>query len=74
MVNEDGFRMIKLAVVKNKPKKDTKVTFKCPDQFNFTLLAGIIGLTDGKEVEVKPKMFQINGKGMFVLNFSTRFP
>lgn len=74
MISEDGFRMIKLAAVRNKPKKETKIAFKCPEQLNFTLLADIIGLSSDKEIEVKPKTFQMSGKGMFVLTFNINFP
>lgn len=66
--------MIKLAAVRNKPKKETKIVFKCLDQLDFTLLTDIISLSPGKEIEVKPKSVQMNGKGTVVLNFSTNFP
>ncbi len=74
LISEEGFRMIKLAAVKGRFKKETKVVFRCSEYLNITLLTDIIGLNEEREVEVKPKALQLGGKGMFVLNFSTNFP
>jgi hypothetical protein len=29
LVDEDGFRILKLAIIKNKSRKETKLAFKC---------------------------------------------
>ncbi len=38
--------MIKLAVIKSKAKKETKIAFKCSENINFTLLSEVIGVNE----------------------------
>ena len=68
--------MVKLAVVKNKTKKETKLVFKCTENLNLCLLAELMGVDDlgCSEVEVKPKLTQTQGKGMFILSVSSNCP
>lgn len=35
--------MIKIASIKGKAKKETKVAFRCSDNLNFTLVSEILG-------------------------------
>ena len=75
LVNDDGERVIKLASIKNKTKKDTKLVFRCPEGANMTLLAELMGLEEDRgEVEVRPKMIQTGGKGMFILSVVANCP
>lgn len=68
--------MIKIASVKGKAKKETKVAFRCSDNLNFSLIAELLGDTEEpcKEIEVKPRMIPLGGKGMFVVSICTYFP
>ena len=76
LVDEEGVRLIKLGVVKNKSRKEVKVAFKCNENLTINLMAELIGLGSQEEgeVEVKPKNFQVGGKGVFLLSFLTNGP
>lgn len=68
--------MIKLGVVKNKSRKEVKLAFKCNENLALNLMAELIGLgaQEEGEVDVKPKNFQVGGKGVFLLSFLTNGP
>lgn len=38
LVSEEGVRVIKMGVIKNKSKKEIKIAFKSTENLNFTLL------------------------------------
>jgi hypothetical protein len=43
-MNAEGMRVIKLGVIKEKSRKDIKVTFKSVENSNFTLFSELFGL------------------------------
>jgi len=76
LVNEEGIRLIKLGIVKNKSRKEVKLAFKCTENLTLNLMAELVGLgvIEEAEVDVKPKSFQVGGKGVFLLIFLTNAP
>ena len=76
LVNEEGIRLIKLGIVKNKSRKEVKLAFKCTENLTINLMAELVGLgvIEEAEVDVKPKSFQVGGKGVFLLSFLTNAP
>lgn len=52
------------------------MAFKCNENLTINLMAELIGLGSQEEgeVEVKPKNFQVGGKGVFLLSFLTNGP
>jgi len=43
LVDEDGFRILKLAIIKNKSRRETKLAFRCSENLNLTLFAELLG-------------------------------
>lgn len=76
LFDEEGFQMVKIAAMGSKQKKETKIVFRCSENLNFILMADFLGATEesGNEVEVKPRMVQVGGEGLFVLNICANFP
>lgn len=76
LVSEEGIRLIKLGVIKNRSRKEVKLAFKCTENLSLNLLAELVGLggQDDGEVDVKPKSLQVGGKGVFLLSFVTNGP
>jgi hypothetical protein len=76
LVDEDGFRVLNLAVIKNRSRKETRIAFKCSENLNLTFFAELLGedQKEATEVEIKPRCIPVGNKGMFSLSFLPAAP
>jgi hypothetical protein len=76
LVSEEGIRLIKLGVMKNRSRKEVKLAFKSTENLTLNLLVELVGLggQNDAEVDVKPKSLQVGGKGIFLLSFIANGP